>query len=86
MHALGIILANALAADNIRVNVLAPGNIDTAMKRSVIAAQVERQGAPEQFEQAVADSQLGTPQGMAKVLAWLASDEADYVRGLVTTR
>jgi NAD(P)-dependent dehydrogenase (short-subunit alcohol dehydrogenase family) len=72
--------------DNIRVNVLAPGNIDTAMKRSVIAAQVARQGAPETFEQAVADSKLGTPEGMARVLAWLASDEADYVRGVVSTR
>lgn len=86
VHSIGIVLANSLAADNIRVNVLAPGNIDTAMKRSVIAAQVERQGAPQQFEQAVADSKLGSPQGMAKVLAFLASDEADYVRGLVTTR
>ena len=86
VHSIGIVLANSLAADNIRVNVLAPGSIDTAMKRSVIAAQVERAGAPEQFEQAEADSKLGSPQGMAKVLAFLASDEADYVRGLVTTR
>jgi NAD(P)-dependent dehydrogenase (short-subunit alcohol dehydrogenase family) len=83
---LGIVLANALAPDNIRVNVLSPGNIDTAMKRSVIEAEVQRKGQPERFEQAVADSKLGTPQGMAKVLAWLASDEADYVRGVVTTR
>ena len=86
VHAMGIVLANSLAADNIRVNVLSPGNIDTAMKRSVIQAQVERQGAPETFEKAVADSKLGTPQGMAKVLAWLASDDADYVRGVVATR
>jgi NAD(P)-dependent dehydrogenase (short-subunit alcohol dehydrogenase family) len=86
VHSLGIVLANALAADNIRVNVLAPGNIDTAMKRSVIAADVQRKGTPEQFEQAVADSKLGTPQGMARVLAWLASDDADYVRGVIATR
>jgi NAD(P)-dependent dehydrogenase (short-subunit alcohol dehydrogenase family) len=86
VHSLGIVLANALAPDNIRVNVLAPGNIDTQMKRSVIAADVQRKGQPEQFEQAVADSKLGTPQGMARVLAWLASDEADYVRGVIATR
>jgi NAD(P)-dependent dehydrogenase (short-subunit alcohol dehydrogenase family) len=86
VHNLGITLTNALAADNIRVNVLSPGNIDTAMKRSVIEAEVARKGQPEKFEQAVADSKLGTPEGMAKVLAWLASDDADYVRGVVTTR
>lgn len=86
VHSLGIVLANALAGDNIRVNVLAPGNIDTQMKRSVIAADVQRKGQAEQFEKAVAESKLGTPQGMARVLAWLASDEADYVRGVIATR
>jgi NAD(P)-dependent dehydrogenase (short-subunit alcohol dehydrogenase family) len=86
VHNLGITLAAALAADNIRVNVLAPGNINTAMKRSVIEADVARKGAPEQMEQAVAEAKLGEPAGMARVLAFLASDEADYVRGVVTTR
>lgn len=86
VHSLGITLANALAGDNIRVNVLAPGNIDTQMKRSVIAADVQRKGQPEEFEKAVAASNLGTPQGMARVLAWLASDDADYVRGVIATR
>jgi NAD(P)-dependent dehydrogenase (short-subunit alcohol dehydrogenase family) len=86
VHSLGIVLANALAADNIRVNVLAPGNINTQMKRSVIAADVQRKGRPEEFEKAVVDSNLGTPEGMAKVLAWLASDDADYVRGVISTR
>jgi NAD(P)-dependent dehydrogenase (short-subunit alcohol dehydrogenase family) len=86
VHSLGIVLANALAGDNIRVNVLAPGNIDTQMKRSVIAADVRRKGQPEEFEKAVAASNLGTPQGMARVLAWLASDDADYVRGVIATR
>jgi NAD(P)-dependent dehydrogenase (short-subunit alcohol dehydrogenase family) len=86
VHSLGIVLANALAGDNIRVNVLAPGNIDTQMKRSVIAADVRHKGQPEEFEKAVAASNLGTPQGMARVLAWLASDDADYVRGVIATR
>lgn len=86
VNSLGIVLANALANDHIRVNVVAPGNIDTAMKRSVIAADVERRGKPEEFEQAVAGSGLGSPEGMARVLAWLVSDDADYVRGLIVTR
>lgn len=86
VNSLAIVLNNALAKDNIRVNVVAPGNIDTAMKRSVIAADVERRGKPEEMNKVVADSNLGTPDGMGRILAWLVSDEADYVRGLISTR
>lgn len=86
VSSLGIVLANALAPHNIRVNVVAPGNINTPMKVSVIAADVERRGNAEGLERAVADSHLGTPEGVARILAWLVSDEADYVRGLVNTR
>ena len=86
VNSLGIVLANALAPEHIRVNVVAPGNIDTGMKRSVIAADVARQGKEAEFEQAIAESNLGKPEGVAQVLAWLASDEADYVRGLIATR
>jgi NAD(P)-dependent dehydrogenase (short-subunit alcohol dehydrogenase family) len=84
VNSLAVTLTNRLQAEGIRVNVLSPGNIDTAMKRSVIAADVERHGKT--LEDAVAESHLGTPEGVAKVLAWLASDEADYVRGLIQTR
>jgi NAD(P)-dependent dehydrogenase (short-subunit alcohol dehydrogenase family) len=86
VNSLGIVLNNALMPHNIRVNVVAPGNIDTPMKRSVIAADVERKGKPEEMEKAVADSHLGTPEGMAKLLAFLVSDDAEYVRGLINTR
>ncbi|HLY27447.1 MAG TPA: SDR family oxidoreductase [Aggregatilineales bacterium] len=83
---LAITLANKLAPDNIRVNTLSPGDIDTAMKRSVLAAEAERSGGAKQFEAVVGQSNLGKPDGVAKVLAFLASDDADYVRGLVSTR
>lgn len=86
VSSLGIVLANALAPENIRVNVLSPGNIDTGMKRSVIAADVERHKRPIDLETAVAESNLGRPEGVAQVLAWLASDQADYVRGVIQTR
>jgi len=85
VNSLGIVLANALAPENIRVNVVAPGNIDTAMKRSVIAADVDRRGTGT-LEEAIADFHLGAPEGVARILAWLVSDDADYVRGLVNTR
>lgn len=86
VNSLGIVLANSLEREGIRVNVVMPGNIDTAMKRSVIAADLERKGQPQNFIQAVEESNLGSPHGVALVLAWLASDEANYVRGMITTR
>jgi len=88
LNNLGNALATNLAAANIRVNTVAPGGIDTAMKRGVIAAELEKQGKSidTDLADAVHASGLGDPAGVAKVLAWLASDDADYVRGLVYTR
>jgi NAD(P)-dependent dehydrogenase (short-subunit alcohol dehydrogenase family) len=82
VNTLGITLANKLADDNIRVNVVMPGNIDTAMKRSVVDAERERfgPGGPQQ------QFNLGEPIGVGRILAWLASDDADYVRGMISTR
>jgi 3-oxoacyl-[acyl-carrier protein] reductase len=79
-----VTLANRLAAENIRVNVVSPGNIDTPMKRSVIAVDAAKRGLD--MQTAVDSSNLGSPEGVARVVAWLVSKEADYVRGIVTTR
>ncbi len=86
LNNMGHALAAHLAPDNIRVNLVSPGGIDTHMKRSVIAADLARQGKPEQLAEAVQAQALGEPAGVGRVLAWLASDEADYVRGMVSTR
>jgi NAD(P)-dependent dehydrogenase (short-subunit alcohol dehydrogenase family) len=37
-------------------------------------------------ERLVTEADLGLPEGVARVLAWLASDEAAYVRGTILTR
>jgi NAD(P)-dependent dehydrogenase (short-subunit alcohol dehydrogenase family) len=84
VNSFAITLTNRLEADGIRVNVLSPGNIDTPMKRSVIAADAEKRKTD--FEQNLAASKLGDPAGVAKILAFLASDDADYVRGIISTR
>jgi NAD(P)-dependent dehydrogenase (short-subunit alcohol dehydrogenase family) len=81
---LGITLAGKLAPDNIRVNVLHPGNIRTAMKLGVIEAEAQKRSAS--MDKLVAESNLGEPEGMARVLAWMVSDDADYLRGFVFTR
>jgi NAD(P)-dependent dehydrogenase (short-subunit alcohol dehydrogenase family) len=82
--AFGIAAAQKLGEEGIRVNMISPGGIDTGLKRSVIAVDAEKRGLD--YEKAVANSNLGTPEGVAKVLAWLVSDEADYVRGVISTR
>ena len=77
-------LERALAEDNIRVNALCPGGISTPLKLGIIENQVERIGEAANREQQIAG--LGTPEGVAKVLKFLISDDADYLRGAVFTR
>jgi NAD(P)-dependent dehydrogenase (short-subunit alcohol dehydrogenase family) len=84
VNALALCLEHSLAKDNIRVNVVMPGNIDTGMKRSVIATEAEQRNIS--IESAVSALKLGNPEGVARVLVWLASDEANYVRGVICTR
>jgi NAD(P)-dependent dehydrogenase (short-subunit alcohol dehydrogenase family) len=84
VSALGVTLARKLAPDNIRVNVVAPGNISTRMKLGVIEEDGRRRRIP--ADRLVEEARLGQPEGMARVLAWLASEDADYVRGTITTR
>ncbi len=84
VQAFGIAAAQKLGEEGIRVNLVSPGGIDTAMKRSVIAVDAQKRQV--NLDKAIADSKLGDPEGVAKVIAWLASDEADYVRGVVSTR
>lgn len=84
VNGLGMTLERHLAPRGIRVNVVCPGGIATEMKLGVIRAETERSGRD--FEQAVAESHLGDPIGVARLLAYLASDEADYVRQRMWTR
>jgi NAD(P)-dependent dehydrogenase (short-subunit alcohol dehydrogenase family) len=58
------------------------------MKLSVIEADAKRKGQdPQQAIQEFATTQgLGDPIGVAKLLAFLVSDDADYVRGSINTR
>ena len=87
VSALGTTMAGKLAPEGIRVNVLFPGGINTYMKRSVIEEDARRKGEdPQAAVDAAAQSGLGEPLGVARVLAFLVSDEADYVRGSVSTR
>ena len=87
VNGLGMTLEHYLGARNIRVNVVCPGEIDTRLKTDVIAYQAERVGKPgEAAVEQARQTRLGTPEGVARILTFLASDEADYVRGIIFTR
>ena len=70
-------LAKELAASQIRVNAIAPGFIDTDMARSLPPAKFDERVA------SIAMGRIGTPDEVAKVALFLASDLASYVTGQV---
>jgi NAD(P)-dependent dehydrogenase (short-subunit alcohol dehydrogenase family) len=85
-NGLGMTLANHLRDRRIRVNTLAPGNIVTDMKMSVEIAAAQREGRSVDEAIAKASQEYGTPEGVARVIAFMVSPEAAYLRGIVFTR
>jgi 3-oxoacyl-[acyl-carrier protein] reductase len=77
-------LEQQLEPRGIRVNVVAPGSIDTPMKRRNLIEGALAAGRDP--EEALANQALGDPDGVAKILAFLASDDAAYLKGTVFTR
>jgi NAD(P)-dependent dehydrogenase (short-subunit alcohol dehydrogenase family) len=86
VNGLAMTLQARLRPDGIRVHSVCPGSLATALKLDAVAqiAQAEGQSPEEAVETARAE--LGDPMGVARLLAFLASSEADYVRGPVFTR
>ncbi len=78
--------AMALAPHKITVNAICPGVVDTHMGKSVIAkmqAYVDEGKIPEEFIR-IPEAPLGPraePEDIAKMAAFLASDDADYITG-----
>lgn len=85
-NGLGMTLAARLADRDIRVNTVCPGNIVTEMKLSVDIAMAEKAGTSVDEAIAKANRDYGSPDGVARLIAFLVSDEADHVRGNVFTR
>ena len=81
-----VLLAKALALDyatqNIRVNALCPGIVDTPMLRGAAAAENDPAAAWARYNAEQPIGRLATPAECAFVALWLVSDEASFVTGV----
>ena len=83
VHGLTLTLDRHLAPHGIRVNDLCPGEIDTPLMRASLAEAASHGGDTVAIEQTL--RRLTTPEAVADVLAFLASDAAACVRGTIFT-
>ena len=75
MHGFTMALAQEMAAKGVTVNTVSPGYIGTDMVRAI---------KPEVLEKIVATipvKRLGTPEDIASIVSWVASDESGFATG-----
>lgn len=84
VHGLAMVLRGHLADKGVRVNDVCPGNVVSPLKLEVIEALYRQNGDRAVYDAGIAE--LVQPEGIASVMAWLASDEAAYVTGTIFTR
>jgi glucose 1-dehydrogenase len=70
-------LAQELAPHRIRVNSVAPGAVQTPINR----AAWETPDALDALLRLIPYGRIGQPEDVGRVVAWLASDDADYIHG-----
>ena len=82
LRALCRALAAAHGPENIRVNTICPGDVDTPMLRAFFASQRDPAQACEQVKQRYPLRRFAQPEDVAAVVAFLARDDAAYLTGI----
>ena len=86
MHGMQCNFERDLGPSGTRVHVICPGGIATPLKLLNIAQGAAARGEDSEAAVANARQSLGDPMGVARILAFLASEDGDYVRGTIFTR
>jgi 3-oxoacyl-[acyl-carrier protein] reductase len=80
VEAITVALARELGPLGVRVNAVAPGTTATDMTRRVLTAELEAMAVSR-----TALRRIGAPDDIAKVVAFLASDDAAWITGEIIT-
>ncbi len=81
VHALTRAMACDHGRDNIRVNAICPGYIDTPMLQSFFGSSGDIDSLKSEVRRIHPMGRYGTPEDVANLVNWLASDEARYASG-----
>jgi len=76
-------IARECARDNIRVNVVCPGPTDTALLRSFVGDGEYGQKIYDGLKRAIPLKRLGQPEDIPGLIAFLSSDDANFMTGQV---
>ncbi len=86
VHGFAMTLEAQLAPHGIRVNDICPSSIATPMRIENLVDRARAAGRDPEEARVQAVKEAGDPAGLARLLAFLASRDADYVRGTIFTR
>ena len=81
VHALTRAMACDHGPENIRVNAICPGYVDTPMLQSFLGPEQDIGKAAEEMRRVHPLRRFGTPEDVANLVNWLAGDEARYASG-----
>jgi len=74
-------LATEYAARNLRFNCISPGLIDTQIWRDILASAEDREACQAHWWANIPAGRVGKPQEIARIAAFLASSDSDYING-----